>query len=127
MEGLRPEPGLGSDGKALQLLGLARRAGRAVVGTEAVREAGRRGELDLALIARDASANARRRMRGLLADPAVEVVWCGSRESLGRAVGRTGVAVVGVSDRGLARQIAAAACRGVKPDPPAGRPPADER
>ena len=105
-----PSPGTEdrSDVKTLQLVGLARRAGRAVAGTQAVRDAGRRGELRLILVAGDVTENARRRVSGVLADPAVEVVECATRQTLGRALGRQGVAVVGITDTGLASRIRAA-------------------
>jgi ribosomal protein L7Ae-like RNA K-turn-binding protein len=91
----------------LQLVGLARRAGRAVAGTQAVREAGSRGELNLVLVAGDAADNARRRVAGILENREVAMVRCGTRETLGRAVGKPGAAVVGVRDPGLAERILA--------------------
>lgn len=101
-----------ADSRRLQLVGLARRAGRVVAGTQAVREAGRRGDLRLLLIARDATDNARRRVRGAASDRAVATLRCGTRETLGRAIGRAGVAVVGVTDPGLADRIRAAGTAG---------------
>jgi ribosomal protein L7Ae-like RNA K-turn-binding protein len=76
--------------QVLQLVGLARRAGRAVAGTQAVRDAGRRGELAAVLLAEDATDNA---------------LTCGTRETLGNAVGRKGAVVVGIADPGFARRI----------------------
>jgi ribosomal protein L7Ae-like RNA K-turn-binding protein len=90
--------------KALQTLGLARRAGRLAIGTEAVLKAGKARRLTVAVIARDASENARRRVAGRLGD-GVPMVECGTRESLGRAVGRGRVAVLGVTDVSLGLRI----------------------
>ncbi len=106
-----PEPGqMGAGGSAdrrvLQLIGLARRAGHAVVGTDAVRVAGRRGELSAVVVAGDATENARKRLSGLLSDPNVSTVTCGTRAVLGRAVGRSETVVVGIRDRGLGLKIA---------------------
>lgn len=106
-----PEPGqMGAGGSAdrrvLQLIGLARRAGQAVVGTDAVRVAGRRGELSAIVLAGDATENARKRLSGLLSDPNVCTVRCGTRAVLGRAVGRSETVVVGIRDRGLGLKIA---------------------
>ena len=91
----------------LQLVGLARRAGYAVVGTQAVRVAARRGELSVVIVAEDATENARKRMRGLALEPKLEVVTFGTRSGLGRAVGRRQAVVVGIRDRGLGFRIAA--------------------
>jgi len=92
--------------QALHLVGLARRAGRAVVGTQAVRDALNRGEVRVVMLADDAAPNAQRRISGLAHRARVPVVCCGSRETLGRAVGREGSVVVGVTDGGLANRIA---------------------
>ena len=89
----------------LQLVGLARRAGFAVVGTRAVRDAARRSEISVVVVAEDATANARKRMHGLLVEPDIEVVACGTRSDLGRAVGRQEAVVVGIRDSGIGRRI----------------------
>jgi ribosomal protein L7Ae-like RNA K-turn-binding protein len=95
--------------RVLQLLGLARRAGHAVVGTQAVRDAVRRGEVVAVVVAEDATENARGRLRGLDHDHAPAVVTCGDRRELGRAVGRGEAVVVGIRDRGLGLRIVAGA------------------
>lgn len=98
-----PDP---SRRRALDALGLALRAGRAVVGTRSVADAARAGELELVVWAEDASGNARGRISGTLRDAAPVEVTLGDRGALGDAVGRGPVVVVGVSDPGLARKIA---------------------
>lgn len=95
----------GAERGALQILGLARRAGRAAVGTRAVLTAARSGRLEALIVAHDASPNAIDRVRG--ATRRVPIVRCGTRETLGLALGRGAVAVVGVTDREFARRIAA--------------------
>lgn len=94
----------GPERSALQTLGLARRAGRAAVGTRAVLTAARSRRLEALVVARDASPNAIERVRGVARG--VPVVKCGTREMLGLAIGRGPVAVVGVTDREFARRIA---------------------
>lgn len=91
----------------MRVLGLARRAGAAAVGTRAVREAARAGRLRAVLLARDAAPNARRRLGAVLSAPDVLVVECGDRRALGASVGRGPVAVVGVTEAGLARRVTA--------------------
>lgn len=107
MRSPRPSPAPGSERSALQTLGLARRAGRAAVGTRAVMTAARSRRLEALIVARDASPHALERVRG--AARGVPIVRCGTRETLGLAIGRGPVAVVGVTDRELARRIAAGA------------------
>ncbi|MBT8461776.1 MAG: ribosomal L7Ae/L30e/S12e/Gadd45 family protein [Gemmatimonadetes bacterium] len=99
------EAGDDPDRNVLQLVGLARRAGFAVVGTQAVRDSARRGELSVVVVAQDATENARRRLRGMLEDSELAVVTRGTRSDLGRAVGRSEVVVVGVRDKGLGQKI----------------------
>jgi ribosomal protein L7Ae-like RNA K-turn-binding protein len=93
------------DRTVLQLVGLARRAGFAVVGTQAVREAARRGELKVVVVAEDATENARKRLRALLEQSDLEVVTIGTRGGLGCAVGRPEAVVVGIRDRGFGLRI----------------------
>jgi len=86
------------DTEALRLVGLTRRAGRAVLGTKAVREAARRGSLSLALVARDAGENARSRVVPIFDATGTPWLPCGNRAELGRSVGRERAIVVGIAD-----------------------------
>lgn len=88
----------------LRLVGLARRAGRAVLGSGAVREAARSGRLKAVLFAADAAPSASDRLAGVLAAAGVPVAKCGSRDELGRAVGRPGIVVIGITEANLARR-----------------------
>lgn len=93
------------DREVLNLLGLARRGGRAIVGTKAVREAARSGSLSLALVARDAGENARNRVVPVFEATCTPWLACGTNGSLARAVGRERAVVVGISDQRLAARI----------------------
>ena len=92
---------------ALRLVGLAMRSGRLGLGTTGVREAARHGKLSGALIATDATANARNRLLPLLSAFDVPVVSCATTRELGRAVGKERLAILGITDVGFARQIMA--------------------
>ncbi len=83
----------------------ARRAGRAAVGTDAVREALARGRLALLLVATDA---ANRRDELVASAEAGGVPWVvhGDRCGLGGLLGRAEVAVLGVDEPALARLLA---------------------
>jgi ribosomal protein L7Ae-like RNA K-turn-binding protein len=93
------------DAEALNLVGLTRRAGRAVIGTKAVREAARRGTLSLALVSRDAGDNALSRVVPVFDATGTPWLLCGSHETLGRAIGRDRAVVVGVEDARLGRRM----------------------
>ena len=93
------------DMEALKLVGLTRRAGRVVVGTRAVREAARRGSLNLALVARDAGDNARSRVVPVFDATGTTWLPCGSHASLGRSIGRDRVVVIGIADARLGTRI----------------------
>lgn len=76
-----------------------------MVGSEAVRLAGRKGRLAAVVLARDIGESALRRLSpALRSAPAFE---CGTMEELGSAVGRSRVVVVGLTDPGLARRAVA--------------------
>lgn len=77
------------------------------MGADAIRAASRRGPVFAIVVARDASENALARLGG----PAREAttVRVGSREELGRAVGKGVAVLIGLTDRELAARIVAAA------------------
>lgn len=93
------------EAEALRAVGVARRAGCVAVGTRAVREAARGGRLAAILIARDASENARGRLDGVRRRSGTALTPCADRRALGAAVGRGPVAVLGVTERGLAELV----------------------
>jgi len=97
------------DGKrrteVLQLLGLARRAGAVVSGTEAVRGAVRQGEARLVLMAGDAAGPQARKVERTLENRPIPRAVLGDRAILGAAVGRAPVSAVAVTGASLAEQI----------------------
>jgi ribosomal protein L7Ae-like RNA K-turn-binding protein len=94
--------------EALQLLGIARRAGSVVVGTRRTREALRRGGVALVVIAADAAAGQVAKVEGLIRAQGLPRVRMGDRSALGRAVGGPPVSAVAVTDRRLAETIVGA-------------------
>ncbi len=93
--------------KLLGLIGLGVRGRGAVVGVQQVREAARRGKLQLAIAAPDASRNSLEKVLPLLRARGIIVIAGPSASELGSAVGRETTAVVGIVDRGLAKGIRA--------------------
>ena len=93
----------------LELVGLARRAGQAVVGYEKVREALARDEVAVLLVARDASANARKRFRRL--PPDTLRIEAFDRRELGAALGRSEAVYVALAPGRLAEKLVVEAQR----------------
>ena len=100
----------------LRLIGLGVRARNVVVGVEQVREAAKKGNLEFAIVAPDASANSRDKIVPLLRARRIKFVEGPTATELGAAVGREQTAAVGVIDRQLARGISALAGAGVARD-----------
>lgn len=92
--------------RALELLGLALRAGRVVIGTRAVREAGAAGRLRSVLLAEDAGAGARGRLGAALGARGVTALRVSSRKKLAAALGREDLVTAGVTDEAFARRLA---------------------
>jgi ribosomal protein L7Ae-like RNA K-turn-binding protein len=91
--------------RASGLLGLARRAGGLVVGTEAAREAIRAGDARLIVVAQDVSPVQSAKVRRTLAGHPVRQVSWGTKEDLGAAVGLPPVSVVAVTHPRLAAEL----------------------
>jgi ribosomal protein L7Ae-like RNA K-turn-binding protein len=89
------------------LLGLARRAGGVVPGTEAVRQAVRDGRARLVLFAEDAAPAQLEKIERTLAGRPARRVSFGDRDRLGAAMGVRPVAAVAVTKASLAEQILA--------------------
>ena len=92
--------------KVLGLVGLGIRGRLAIVGVQQVREAAKRDRLKIALVASDASQNSLDKVESLLAARKVTIVPDFTGHELGEVAGRETVAVIGVSDAGLAKGIA---------------------
>lgn len=91
--------------KVLGLAGLGVRGRLAVIGVERVREAAMKGNLKLAIVARDASKNSLQKVVPMLEAKKVRIVDGISAVELGGAVGRDATAVIGIVDAQLARGI----------------------
>lgn len=90
--------------RAAALLSAAWRAGKLEVGATAVGAAVRDGRAELLVVATDARAAASSAAVASFVDRGRGVAW-GTKESLGRALGRVDVAIVAVVDEGLSRAL----------------------
>jgi len=93
--------------RLLGLIGLGVRGRGAIVGVQQVREAARRGKLQLAIAAPDASSNSLDKVLPLLRARGITVVAGPRAAELGAAAGRESTAVIGIVDKGLAKGIRA--------------------
>ena len=93
--------------RILGLVGLGMRARLVVAGVDRVRDAAKRGVLQLAVVAPDAARNSLDKVVPLLRARRIEMVSAPSAGALGHAVGRQETTVVGITDRDLARGIRA--------------------
>jgi ribosomal protein L7Ae-like RNA K-turn-binding protein len=90
------------------LIGLGARGRLVVVGVEQVRNAAKRGKVQVAVVAPDVSRHSKDKIMPLLRARQVTIVEGPSASALGAAVGRESTAVVGILDRDLARGVRAA-------------------
>ena len=88
-----------------RLLGLARRAGALVPGTDAVRQSIRNGEARLLVTASDASSVQLRKIERTMNDQAIPRVTLGDRATLGTAVGRGPTSAVVVTGASFADEL----------------------
>lgn len=93
--------------KILNLLGLAKKAGKLEVGEEPTGAAARAKDARLLLIASDAADNSFRRLKHFAdAGACLYARLPCTKDELGRAVGRTSCAMVAVTDIGFAEAVA---------------------
>ena len=93
--------------KLVALIGFGIRGRGAVVGVQQVREAARRGKLQLAIAAPDASTNSLDKVLPLLRARGILILEGPGAVDLGAIAGRDKTAVIGIVDRGLAKGIKA--------------------
>jgi hypothetical protein len=89
--------------RALDCLGLARRAGQVAMGFDQVRACLRSSSAAVLIAAADSAADGRRKLRQLA--PGVPVITAFSKAELGAALGRDGIVHVAVAPGGLARRL----------------------
>lgn len=86
-------------------MGLARRAGKVVLGFSAVRSGVEKGGVKLVVMAGDISGHTAEKVQRLCARNQVDCFFAADRYRLGKAVGREDQAVVGVVPGDLASAI----------------------
>ena len=94
-----------SEQKALNMLGLAKRAGRVVSGEFSTEKAVKTGKARLVLVASDASANTRKMFSDMCAWYKVPILVFARKAELGHAIGQEMRASAAVTDENFARTI----------------------
>ncbi|MGE5550692.1 MAG: L7Ae/L30e/S12e/Gadd45 family ribosomal protein [Bacteroidota bacterium] len=92
-------------GDWVDLLGLARRAGQLLAGTETVTAAVKQGRVALLILATDLSDGTRARLIRLAQAHGVRTITALDRERLGRATGYSGRGVFAVLNKDLAKAV----------------------
>jgi ribosomal protein L7Ae-like RNA K-turn-binding protein len=103
----RPKARMGTSrrAEALALLGIARRAGAVVTGTDATRRSLRKHDVRLVLLAQDGSQVQRRKVIPLAQAQGIPWKNLGDRAQLGSAVGEGPLTAVGVLKGGFAKSL----------------------
>jgi len=93
----------------LMRIGLGKKAGKIVFGTEAVCDAMRDKKVILALIAEDASDNSKKRICNCASyyNTKTETMDGVSTETLGASIGKSSVACIGITDENFVKLICA--------------------
>lgn len=84
---------------------LAKRAGKVSSGESAVKDAIRSGVAHLVLLAEDAGPNTSKSITDSCAYYNVKYIPCGTKEELGRAIGKSFAAAIAICDKGFSNSI----------------------
>jgi ribosomal protein L7Ae-like RNA K-turn-binding protein len=87
------------------LLGLARRAGKLILGADGVETAIRQGKIRAVVVAEDASNATASTVKDLAQKHSVPFLVVYSKDQLGELMGRRELAVMGITDRSFADGI----------------------
>ena len=89
----------------LDMVGMAYRAGRALAGSAACEKGLRQRKVCLLLMQEALSEGTRREFAGLCERFGADVLTVSAANDLGKAIGKTGVMLVGITDAGFAKAI----------------------
>lgn len=87
--------------KIYQLIGMAQRAGKLGSGSYAVEECIRRKNAKLVIISEEASANTQKKFSDICKHGNVNMIVMGSKEDLGKSVGKPERTVLAITDIGF--------------------------
>lgn len=90
---------------ATDILGLAMRARKIVIGTEAVVNALRAGNLSVVILATDASDNTKKKVRDKSATYGVVVLEALTSSAMSSAIGKRDIKAIGLTDKGFGQTL----------------------
>lgn len=99
-------------GSALNMVGLARRAGHVQSGDASVRSAVDRGKAVLLILAEDAAERTKKAFGRLAGDAGIPLISWGTKEDLGKILNKPARSVVAITDENFARGIVGALGKG---------------
>jgi ribosomal protein L7Ae-like RNA K-turn-binding protein len=91
--------------RVLSLVGLATKAGRTVSGEFSTEKAVKSGEADLVIVSEEASDNTKKKFRNMCEYYKVPIYFFGTKEALGKAMGKEFRASLAVLDAGLGNAL----------------------
>lgn len=91
--------------RVLSLVGLATKAGRTVSGEFSTEKAVKTGEASLVIVSEEASENTKKKFRNMCAYYRVPICFFGTKDDLGRAMGKEFRASLAVLDEGLGNAL----------------------
>lgn len=91
--------------RVLSLVGLATKAGRTVSGEFSTEKAVKTGEARLVIVSEEASDNTKKKFQNMCAYYKVPIYFYGTKDELGRAMGKEFRASLAVLDEGLANAM----------------------
>ncbi len=95
-----------------RIIGLGQRAGKIISGDYSVKSALAGGRVKLLIIAKDTSARTRKDLIGIAGTKNTPTISYGSKEELGRLIGKSPRSAVALTDMHMARGILGALERG---------------
>ena len=93
------------ENKAYRLLGLAKRAGKVISGTDGVINSVRYGKANVVILATDASDNTKKQITDKCISFNVPLINTALRDELSHSIGVENAAAVAVSDKNFAKAI----------------------
>lgn len=98
------------DSNSLSIVGLANKAGKTVIGTAACEAGIWNGRLRLLLLQQSMSLSSIRKFKCMCDKNKVDVFIVSGYDGLGRAIGKSEIRVVGITDDGFANKIKSILC-----------------
>ncbi len=93
------------DNKVFSMIGLACKAGRIVSGEDSIRNQMKNNKIKLLIIAEDASDNSIKRFVNASKYYNIQHVFFGDKDTLGKHIGKSNRAVIGITDDGFKTNI----------------------